>query len=235
MKKLAKYILIISLSLIVLLLSVYFVKLQKENNTLRGLVQIKNLSQKSNIDLQSKSASSNETDTSDIGLSIGESRDLEIAPSIAANYLMWEKLYGVDIPENTSTYSEDNKDGTSTLYLDDLMIIYDRNNFSAKSATIVYLPNQLEESEEIGRIFKLISFFAAFECGKPQEDSLEEAKDIMHEMYVLYDALLNSMNERLLDLDEYVFVPFYDGAAGKYYYFVTEKNDLVVAMIVNGM
>lgn len=222
MRKWPKYILIIALMLVVLSLSVYLVKLQNEST-----------SQKSNIDLRTKSESSNETDTTDIGFNLGESRDLETAPSIAANYLRWAKLYRVDIPENTSTYSEDNKDGTSTLYFDDLMIIYDRNNFSAKSATIVFLPNKLEESEETGRIFKLISFFAAFECGKPQEDSLEEAKDIMHEMYVLYDALLISMNERLVDLDEYVFVPFYDGAAGKYYYFVTEKNDLVVAMIVN--
>lgn len=157
----------------------------------------------------------------------------KLAASVVAEHYIWYSIFSdqdIDTPEHSI---ERLSDDVSAIYAEDMTVIYDAASLYTKSASYVFLPNRLQDSEKQSRIYHTLSFFASFEYDYTFGISYEETRTILNDVKVIYQKMMDKVNEELLSVEVNCLVPFYEGKAGTYYFYVTEDNEVLITILVN--
>lgn len=173
-------------------------------------------------------AASGKTMDSGVGNTFSKS-----GPSIVADHYAWYSLFsGKDFAAPKYTI-EKIDDDTSAFKMEDMTVIYDVNSLRAKTASYVFLPNDLpgdlSDSEKLSRYYHALSFFASIEYDGISDYSYSEYQEILNEMKGIYQKMMDAINAEYLSVEYNTMVPFYEGKYGAYSFYVTDDLDIVIS------
>lgn len=139
------------------------------------------------------------------------------ASEIGVNYYSWGNVFGVSDISTDFRYADKDEFGDGTLYIDDLVVVYDWHTLKAETVYLFFIGSKDDVSHQIMKMNALVAALEYDEHPQPEDWYFATAGEMLVKTMPVYQKLCDVINDSNDDVLMGKYVPFHESQEWTYY------------------